>query len=145
MGVAALAAILDVCTLLIAYGDGETKWQAQLTFATSRHAVADLSEILRQGAQAPSLDRLPQTELPKLRRLLRSCGVPGCEDSGDAKLHELRQMYEPYLNSLSKLLLMPLPSWGVDAKPNQETTVWGRITSSAPTPVTPARSETRHF
>ena len=40
--VAAFAAILDVCSLIIAYGEGEAKWQAQLTFATARHAVADL-------------------------------------------------------------------------------------------------------
>ncbi len=44
---AAFTAILDVCALLIAYGEGESKWQAQLTFAISRHAVVDLSQVLR--------------------------------------------------------------------------------------------------
>ncbi len=58
--VAALAAILDVCALLIAYGDGETKWQAQLTFAISRHAIADLSQIMRvKGTTVPHRSLAP--------------------------------------------------------------------------------------
>ncbi len=44
---AAYAAVLDVSALMIAYGAGEAKWQAQLTFAISRHAIADLCEVLR--------------------------------------------------------------------------------------------------
>jgi len=128
--VAAFAAILDVCALLIAYGEGETKWQAQLTFAICRHAVADLSQVLRlQVGSGP--ERLPVADLPKVRGLLLQCGVPGCTDEGDAKLDELRSMYEPYLAALSKALLMPLPTWGVNPAPNRETTVWGRISSPA--------------
>ena len=111
--VAAFAAILDVCALLIAYGDGEVKWQAQLTFAISRHAVADLSQVLRLQPRESAPNRLTHDDLPKVRELLIECGVPGCTEAGDAvKLKELRRMYEPYLDILSKLLLMPLPSWG---------------------------------
>ena len=39
-------------------------------------------------------------------------------------------MYEPYVDALSRVLLMPLPSWGVNPAPNRDTSVWGRITSS---------------
>jgi hypothetical protein len=127
---AAFTAILDVCSLLIAYGEGETKWQAQLTFAISRHAVADLSEVLRLRPRESGPDRLPAEDLPKVRSFLVECGVPGCTDSGDAKLQELRGMYESYVDALSRVLLMPLPSWGVNPAPNRDTTVWGRITSS---------------
>ena len=35
-----------------------------------------------------------------------------CGEAGDKKLHELREMYEPYLNGLSLRLLMPLPIVG---------------------------------
>lgn len=129
--VAAFTAILDTCALLIAYGEGETKWQAQLTFAICRHAIADLAQIFYIDAHKPQTDRLPDQDLPKVRSLLVECGVPGCTEMGDAKLKELRLLYEPYLSGLSKLLLMPLPSWGVETPVGQGNTVWGRITSKA--------------
>ena len=44
---AAFTTVLDVSALIIAYGTGAAKWQAQLTFAISRHAVVDLAEVLR--------------------------------------------------------------------------------------------------
>ena len=134
--VAAFTAILDTCALLIAYGEGETKWQAQLTFAICRHAVADLAQIFYIDVRVPEVNRLPPQDLPKVRRLVIDCGVAASADLelGDAKLKELRLLYEPYLNGLSKLLLMPLPPWGVDIPPHQENTVWGRITSRATSP-----------
>ena len=143
--VSAFTAILDVCALLIAYGEGETKWQAQLTFAISRHAVADLSQILRLRPNAPHLDRLPPEDLPKVRILLMQCGVPGCTGDGDAKLKELRDMYEPHLNSLSKLLLMPLPGWGVNVAANRGITMWDRISSPTASPQPLERDEAGHL
>jgi hypothetical protein len=141
--IAAFTAILDTCALLIAYGEGETKWQAQLTFAICRHAIADLAEIFSVHRHMPQPDRLPSEDLPKVRSLLVECGVPNCAEAGDAKLKELRLLYEPSLNGLSKLLLMPLPSWGVQTPPGQENTVWGRITSR--TSRKPEQVETEHF
>jgi hypothetical protein len=134
--VAAFAAILDTCALLIAYGEGETKWQAQLTFAICRHAVADLAQIFYIESHMPLMSRLPPEDIPKVRRLVVDCGVAAAADLelGDAKLMELRLLYEPYLNGLSRLLLMTLPPWGVDTPAHQENTVWGRITSRATSP-----------
>jgi hypothetical protein len=143
--IAAFTAILDTCALLIAYGEGETKWQAQLTFAICRHAVADLAQIFYVDSRMPDMNRLPPQDLPKVRSLLVQCGVPGCTEAGDAKLKELRRLYEPYLNGLSRLLLMPLPSWGVETPEGQENTVWGRITSRATRSVKPEEVETDHF
>lgn len=142
---AAFTAVLDTCALLIAYAEGETKWQAQLTFAISRHAVADLSEIFGIRPHAPQPDRLPPGDLPKVRGILVQCGVPGCTEAGDRKIHELRLLYEPYLNGLSKLLLMPLPSWGVEAPADRGRTVWGRITSTTGAPHTSDLLETDHL
>ena len=143
--IAAFTAILDTCALLIAYGEGETKWQAQLTFAICRHAVADLAQIFYIDSRMPDVNRLPAQDLPKVRSLLLECGVPGCTEAGDAKLKELRLLYEPYLNGLSRLLMMPLPSWGVETPVGQENTVWGRITSRAAGPRTAEEVETDHF
>jgi hypothetical protein len=142
---AAFTAILDVCAALIAYGEGETKWQAQLTFAISRHAVVDLSEVLGVRGQSPAADRLPAGDLKKVRSLLVECGVAQCADAGDLKLKELRQLYEPHLVALSRLLWMSLPSWGVDAAPNSSRTVWGRITSSGAAELADDRSHSDHF
>jgi len=144
--VAAFTAILDTCALLIAYAEGETKWQAQLTFAISRHAVADLAQIFNLDYGPLDYDRLPSQDLPKVRGLLLQCGVPRCTEAGDAKLNELRLLYEPYLDGLSKMLLMPLPSWGVDIPAVRGNTVWGRITSSGPvSPRAEEELETDHL
>jgi hypothetical protein len=141
--VAAFAAILDTCAVLIAYGEGETKWQAQLTFAIARHAVSDLAQIFSLESRAPAVDRLPEHDLLKMRQLLLDSGVRCGGESSDEKLKELRLLYEPHLNVLSKMLLMPLPTWGLESRPGQENTVWGRITSRAPGK--PEQIETDHF
>lgn len=142
--IAAYTAILDTCALLIAYGEGETKSQAQLTFAICRHAVADLAQILHIDTHRPRADRLPVEDLPRVRTLLGVCGVSEFPESAEAKLKELRILYEPYLHGLSELLLMPVPSWGVDT-PIQENTVWARITSKGVSPRKHEEVETDHF
>jgi len=143
--VAALTAILDVCALLIAYGEGETKWQAQLTFATARHAVVDMSQVLKLRVQAPQPDRLPPEDLPRMRSLLLQCGLAGCSDAGDAKLAELRALYEPYLGGLSRLMLMPLPSWGLNVAADRGVTVWDRISSAGSGLLQSDQIESDHF
>ncbi len=131
---AAFTAVLDVSALLIAYGEGTAKWQSQLTFAIARHAVLDLAEVLRVKPLRPAEDRLPQKDAVQVRNLLAECRASTkCGEAGDKKLHELREMYEPYLNGLSARLLMPLPTWGVGYKAtaNWKRTAWGKITSGS--------------
>ena len=114
---AALATILDACALVIAYAEGGVRWQAKMTFAISRHAVVDLAEVLGALPLARKIDRLPAADLGKLRTLLTATGIPlRSSAEGDQKLDHLRQMYEPYINTLSDRLLMPLPPWTI-AKP----------------------------
>jgi hypothetical protein len=129
---AAFTTVLDVSALIVAYGTGAAKWQAQLTFAISRHAVVDLAEVLRVPPAHPAKDRLPPEDIAEVRNLLVECGASGKgTESGDVKLKELRKMYEPYLNGMSARLLMPLPSWGVGAHfvENWKRSAWGRISS----------------
>ena len=113
--VAAFTAILDVCALLIAYGEGETKWQAQLTFAISRHAVADLSEILRvrprsaaPGSPAPGGSAEGAQVAGGMRRAQEyRGGRPEAQGvARDVRAHSRWRS--------SRLLWMPLPSWGLD-------------------------------
>ena len=144
---AAFTAVLDVCALIIAYGSGESKWQAQLTFAISRHAVSDLCEVLKVRPLASTADRLPVENLAEVRNLIAECGAGKCTEAGDRKLSDLRSMYEPQLNGLSRRLLMPLPSWGVGAKfvEKWKHTAWERITSETPGPKAPEGGESGHF
>src|SRR5216683_5793156 len=94
---AAFTAVLDVSALLIAYGEGTAKWQSQLTFAIARHAVLDLAEVLRVKPLRPPQDRLPPGDVMQIRNLLMECrGSAKCGQAEDKKLHELREMYEPY-------------------------------------------------
>ncbi len=144
---AAFTAVLDSCALIIAYSTGEAKWQAQLTFAISRHAISDLCEVLKVRPLASISDRLPVQNLAEVRNLIAECGAGNCTEAGDRKLSELRRMYEPQLNGLSRRLLMPLPSWGVGAKfvENWKRTAWDRIASESTGPKAPEGGESGHF
>src|SRR5262249_45142291 len=104
--------------------------QANLTFAIARHAVVDLASVFNIEPQQPSHDRLPEDELIQMRAKLRSFGIFLKDgDTADEKLKVLRDMYEPYVNSLSKYLLMPLPAWDVSSKiaDNWQTSAWERV------------------
>jgi hypothetical protein len=126
---AALTTILDTCALVIVGVDGAPAWQAQLTFAMARHAVVDIAQIFNVSPRAQDYDRLPASQLARLRASLASSGVP-LRDGADAdhKLDELRKMYEPYIKPLADTMLMPLPPWLVEKEPvdNWQTSAWER-------------------
>jgi hypothetical protein len=143
---AALTAVLDTCALLISYAEGALRWQAQLTFAISRHALVDLAQVLHIPPKQLISDRLSDDDLDQLRRLLASAGAPLCSTAGARqKLRELRQMYEPYINGFSERLLMPYPAWKAVAGPadNWKTSAWERISSPSSVPLS-ARVDEEH-
>jgi Ion channel len=109
---AALTAILDVCALVMASINGGPTRQAQLTFAKARHVAAELAQVLVSSPPASQPDRLPPSSLRSLRNALAETGVTIREGlSTEQKLWELRQMYEPYVQALSRHLLISLPPW----------------------------------
>ncbi len=108
----ALTAILDVCALIIAGIDGGPARQAHLTFAKARHAAAELAQVFVSSPPGPEPDRLPPSTLEALRNALAETGITVREGlATDQKLMELRQMYEPYVQALSRHLLISLPPW----------------------------------
>jgi hypothetical protein len=133
----ALSTILDTCALVMVGVDGIPKWQAQLTFKMTRHAIVDLTQVFNTSPLTSDGQRLTESDFANLRDVLAQAGVvlnggPGHEQT----LAELREMYEPYLKVLSEYLLMPLPGW-LPAKrmvDNWQTSAW-EITK-------PAREET---
>ncbi len=123
--VAALTVVLDTCSLVISGADESSVRSARLTFAMARHALADLTSVLRQRPYASASDRLPPAELARLRRALSSSRMAlSDEKETDERLRHLRGLYEPHAHALSRFLLMPLPPWlpPEGAKDNWETT-----------------------
>jgi hypothetical protein len=123
----ALSTVLDTCSLVMVGIDGVPKWQAQLTFKMTRHAVVDLAQVFNTSPVKFGGERLPTEELARLRDVLGEIGVVVRNEPGDEKtLAELREMYEPYIKVLSEYLLMPLPGWLPKPKSidNWQTSAW---------------------
>jgi hypothetical protein len=129
---AALTTILDASAMVIVGIDGAPARQARLTFAMARHAIIDLAHVFNIPPRARDPERLLPSELTQLRSLLRATGVTLRDGFGsDEKLTELRQMYEPYVHSLSEYLLMAVPTWLPPSEifDNWQTSAWGRISA----------------
>ncbi|OHD68490.1 MAG: metal transporter [Spirochaetes bacterium RBG_16_49_21] len=129
---AALTAILDTCALSIAGTKGACLHQAKRTFAVSRHAAVDLAIIFDAPPRTPEQDRLPDAAFKKLRSLLAQAGLNmhGGPDAG-RRLADLRAMYEPYVNSLARLMHLAVPPFMMPdgRKDNWQTSPWDTISS----------------
>ena len=145
---AALAAILDACALIMVSGEGSLRWQARLTFAMSRHAVVDISLIVNQPPQRDSQDRLPPVDFTRVQELLSTSSLR-LAHAADAEegLRRIRNYYEPYLHGLSQRFLMPLPPWIPSQKvmDNWKSSIWERNKNSAPQALFELGSRSRHF
>lgn len=110
--VSALTAMLDVTSLIMTGVGGIHPDQAKLTFAMARHAAVDLSQVVDAQYSPHDPERLTDENLASLRTDLAKHGV-ALSLGGDTteRLAELRLLYEPYLQALSRRLLMPLPPW----------------------------------
>lgn len=128
--IAALTAILDTCALLLASHDDECARQARLTFAICRHTIVDISQVFRAAPSPFSTERLPKSDLERMRALLAEAGFQ-FRDTPEAreKLAKLRSMYEPYVHSLANFLSMEVPPWilAKEAVDNWRTSAWGRV------------------
>jgi len=106
---AALAMILDTCALLLVEVKRANTYQSQLTFAIARHAVVDLSLILKARPDLPSDVRFSRAQREQLRSALANAGVPLIDEDTEARLTELRAMYEPFLFALAERFLFDVP------------------------------------
>ena len=133
---AALAAILDVSSLMIANVESSCARQARLTFAMCRHTVVDLAQVFYRKPLRHPPDRLPAAELQRLRAALKQFGLNFQETpAAEKKLADLREMYEPYLQALAAHLYVELPPWilAKEIVDNWRTSAWGRISGIAAT------------
>ncbi len=125
--VGALTTVLDACALAIACVEGAPVRRAELTFAMARHAVVDLCQILNAPPRPPDADRLPPADLERLLVLLRDAGVALRDDQASVqRLGDLRAMYERYVDSLSRRVLVDLPAWlpTPGARDNWQKSAW---------------------
>ncbi len=133
---AALTAILDSCSFLLAFVEGVASRQARLTFAMCRHTVVDLAQLFNAPPPAHEGSRLLAPELGRLRAVVMKAGFQLRDDDASyKKLTDLRAMYEPYLHALSRYLFMEVPPWilAKEITDNWKTSAWGRISGiSAP-------------
>jgi len=132
---AALTTILDVCAVLIAGIDGLAPWQARLTFAMARHTVVDLAQIVNAPPRAPAIDRLPPEALAQFRAGLASAGIaPMNSAEFDAKLAQVRRLYEPYVYALGQRFMLSQATWmrTANTADNWRTSAWERSSSGLP-------------
>ena len=145
---ATLTMILDTCSLLLVQIDRRDTYQAQLTFATARHAAVDLALVLRARPLAPAEDRLPPARRQILQQALRDVGVQ-MRDSADldARLAELRRMYEPFINAIGDRFLFSVPEIAPDTPPvdNWQRSAWMQRAPGIGSLPSPPQGDDEHF
>jgi len=128
--VGALTTMLDVTSLLLTGIEGVHPGQAKLTFAMARHAAVDLAQVVNARYDPAWPDRLPDMEHEALRAALEAVGLKLRSDEyGRDKLAKLRSMYEPYVYSTARNLMLTLPPWQHPEKvrDNWQAGPWDRL------------------
>ncbi len=131
--VGALTTMLDVTSLVLTGIEGVQPGQAKLTFAMARHAAVDLAQVVNAKYDAAAADRLPEADLTALRDALAAAGLRLRSDEyGRDKLAKLRSMYEPYVHSTAKNLMLALPPWrfGTKTRDNWQAGPWDKLIQS---------------
>jgi hypothetical protein len=126
----ALMTMLDVTSLLITGIDGIHPGQARLTFAMARHAAVDLAQVVNARYDPLAPERLTEADYQALLETLTAAGLKlRTGDAARAKLDKLRSMYEPYLHSMGKNLMLSLPPWKppTKARDNWQAGPWDRM------------------
>ena len=78
----------------------------------ARHALVDISQIFNTSPLQHDRSRMTDQDLIQLRSQLLQREVTLSDEAGDDKtLEDLRALYEPYTQVLSRYLIMPLPEW----------------------------------
>jgi hypothetical protein len=149
----ALLTMLDVTSLVMTGIEGIHPGQAKLTFAMARHAAVDLAQVVNARYDPAAAERLTDADLDTLRETLVAAGLNlRNTDEARQKLTKLRSMYEPYLHSTARNLMITLPPWQPPSKTrdNWQAGPWDRMIQAkglavlGQKPVTPRGSED-HF
>src|SRR5712672_2258538 len=108
----ALMVMLDVTSLVITGIEGIHPGQARLTFAMARHAAVDLAQVVNARYDTHEVERMTEADFQNLRNTLEGAGLKlRTDEYGREKLARLRSMYEPYVHSTARNLMLNLPPW----------------------------------
>jgi len=132
---AALTTIMDVCAVIIAGIDDLPPWQARHTFAMARHTVVDLAQIVNAPPRPPAQDRLPPEALAQFKAGMAAAGVsPTSAAEFDARLAQVRRLYESYVYALSQRFILAPSTWMrvSNTFDNWRTSAWERSSSGLP-------------
>ena len=127
---AALTTMLDVTSLVLTGIEGVSPGQAKLTFAMARHAAVDLAQVVNAKYYPAAGYRLPAPGFDTLKDALAAAGLKlRSDEAGRGKLTKLRSMYEPYVHSTGRNLMMTLPPWMHPEKlrDNWQAGPWDRV------------------
>ncbi len=150
----ALTTMLDVTSLILMGIDGVHPGQARLTFAMARHAAVDLAQVVNARYDVEAPDRLAEEDFVHLREGLASANLQlKTNDEARRKLAKLRSMYEPYVHSTARNLMITLPPWRQPQKlrDNWQAGPWDRVIQAkslavlGQKPVTTAQAVDDHF
>ena len=131
--VGALTTMLDVSSLVLTGIEGVHPGQAKLTFAMARHAAVDLAQVVNARYDSTAADRLAEAEFTALRDALAVAGLRLRNDEyARDKLTKLRSMYEPYVHSTARNLMLTLPPWRfvTKARDNWQAGPWDKLIQS---------------
>ena len=126
----ALMTMLDVTSLLITGIEGIHPGQARLTFAMARHAAVDLAQVVNAHYDSQAPERMTDADFETLVKTLAEAGLKlRTSDEARQKLAKLRSMYEPYVQSMAKNLMVTLPPWkhSEKARDNWQAGPWDRM------------------
>jgi hypothetical protein len=126
----ALTTMLDVTSLILTGIEGVHPGQARLTFAMARHAAVDLAQVVNARYDPGAPERLTDADFDGLRETLAGAGLTlRSTDEARQKLAKLRGMYELYVHSTAKNLMIALPPWRHPAKTkdNWQSGPWDRM------------------
>jgi hypothetical protein len=129
----ALTTMLDVSSLILTGIEGVHPGQAKLTFAMARHAAVDLAQVVNARYDSTESDRLPEAELKGLQEALAAAGLRlRSDDYARDKLTKLRSMYEPYVHSTGRNLMLALPPWrfATKTRDNWQSGPWDKLIQS---------------
>jgi hypothetical protein len=131
--VGALTTMLDVTSLILTGIDGVNPGQAKLTFAMARHAAVDLAQVVNAKYDPDAEERLPEADLAALQEALTAAGLTLRSDEyALEKLGRLRSMYEPYVHSTARNLMLTLPPWrfAIKTRDNWQAGPWDKLIQS---------------
>ena len=110
---AALAAVMDVCALILVGLEGMSPLQARMTFTMARQVLVEMARSVEaKPSRYDGGDRLDDAEYARLQAAFAEAGVQCCAEASEREtLALLRATYEPLLDGLAVHLLLSLPGW----------------------------------